>query len=57
MELTGSGAERSTKQTEADIALGKDFRERLTILLEELDAAGERLAAIHVEQAIATLAD
>ena len=53
--MGGRDAGRSMKQNKADAALEKDFRERLTILLEELDASGEKMAAIHVEQAIAQL--
>ena len=50
---TGKGARGSCM--DIDAVQAGDFRERMTRLLEDLDAAGEKLAAVHVETALTKL--
>lgn len=51
----GSGKAQGDSGMDIDAVQAGDFRERMTRLLEDLDAAGEKLAAVHVETALSKL--
>ncbi|MDG6078092.1 hypothetical protein E3U23_02645 [Erythrobacter litoralis] len=53
--MEGSGKASEESPIASGSAETNDFRQRMTRLLEDLDAAGETLAAVHVETALAKL--
>ena len=55
--MVDPGRTREDGEPSADACARSDFRGRMTLLLEDLDAAGETLAAAHLEQALSKLSD